>query len=140
MPEKKSLPRQIAEFALSRKAKDVAILDLRKLTSMTDYFVICTGDSEPQVKAIADAIMNGMEERGEKAWHTEGLQNLQWVLLDYVNVVVHVFHKDARTYYGLEKLWGDAKIQKVADRKTVAVRKPQSISGTESHKPGRAGT
>lgn len=125
MAEKKTLQRQIAEFALSKMAKDVAILDLRKLTSMTDYFVVCSGDSETQVKAIADAVLTGMEERGEKAWHTEGLQNLRWVLLDYVDVVVHVFHRDARTFYGLEKLWGDAKVQKIADRKTAAVRKPK---------------
>ena len=120
MAERKTLQHRIAELALAKKANDVAILDLRKLTSMTDYFVVCTGDSETQVRAIAGAIMAGMEEHGERVWHTEGLQNLQWVLLDYVDVVVHVFHKDARTFYGLEKLWGDAKIQKVADRKPRA--------------------
>lgn len=114
---KKTLHRQIAELALTKKAKDVAILDLRKLTLMTDYFVVCTGESETQVKAIADAIVSGMKELGESAWHTEGLQNLRWVLLDYVDVVVHVFHRDARLFYGLEKLWGDAKVQKIADRR-----------------------
>ena len=125
MAQKKTFHRQIAELALTKKAKDVAILDLHKLTSMTDYFVVCSGDSETQVKAIADAIMSGMEELGERVWHTEGLQNLQWVLLDYVDVVVHVFHKDARTFYGLEKLWGDARIQKVADRKPRTTTKPK---------------
>ena len=117
MAQTKSLQRQIAELALSKKAKDVVIMDLRKVTSMADYFVVCSGDSEPQVRAIADAVMEGMSELGEKPWHSEGLQNLQWVLLDYVDVVVHVFHKDARTFYGLDKLWGDAKMQKIADRK-----------------------
>jgi len=112
----KTLHRRIAELALTKKAKEVAILDLRKLTSMADYFVVCSGDSETHVRAIADAILTGMEEQGEKAWHTEGLQNLQWVLLDYVDVVVHVFHRDARTFYGLEKLWGDAKVQKIIDK------------------------
>ena len=116
MADKNTLQHQIAQLALAKKAKDVVILDLRKITSMTDYFVVCTGDSEPQVKAIADEIMSGMELLGEKTWHVEGIQNLQWVLLDFVDVVVHVFHKDARTFYGLEKLWGDAKIQKVLDR------------------------
>ena len=67
-----------------------------------------------------------MSKTGEKPWHSEGLQNLQWVLLDYVDVVVHVFHKDARAFYGLEKLWGDAKIQKVADRIPSGRRKEQS--------------
>jgi ribosome-associated protein len=114
--KKKSLQHRVAELALTKKARDVVILDLRKLTSMTDFFVVCTGDSETQVKAIADAVLSGMEEIGERAWHAEGLQNLHWVLLDYVDVVVHIFHKDARLFYGLEKLWGDAKVQKVTDR------------------------
>ncbi len=127
MAQTKTLQRQIAELALSKKAKDVVVMDLRNVTTMTDYFVVCSGDSETQVKAIADAIASGMEDVGERAWHTEGFQNLQWVLLDYVDVVVHVFHKDARTFYGLEKLWGDAKMQKVADRKprtAKAAKKP----------------
>ena len=114
--KKNLLQRQIAELALTKKAKDVVILDLRTVTSMTDYFVVCTGESETQVKAIADAVMSGMEELGETAWHVEGLQNLHWVLIDYVDVVVHVFHKDARLFYSLEKLWGDAKVQKIVDR------------------------
>jgi ribosome-associated protein len=127
--KKKSLQHQIAELALTKKARDVIILDLRRLTSMTDYFIVCTGDSESQVKAIADAIMSGMEKNGERAWHAEGLQNLHWVLLDYVDVVVHIFHKDSRMFYGLEKLWGDAKVQKVADRPVDAEnRKPRRPS------------
>ena len=126
MAQTKSLQRQIAELTLSRKAKDVVIMDLRKVTTMADYFVVCTGESETQVRAIADAVMEGMSKTGEKPWHSEGLQNLQWVLLDYVDVVVHVFHKDARAFYGLEKLWGDAKIQKVADRIPSGRRKEQS--------------
>ena len=131
-PKKGSLQRQIAELALTRKAKEVVILDLRKLTSMTDYFVVCTGESETQVKAIADAITSGMEKIGERAWHTEGLQNLQWVLLDYVDVVVHVFHRDARAYYGIEKLWGDAVIHKVVDRKPRAMGKEQRAEAKET--------
>ncbi|MCL5020176.1 MAG: ribosome silencing factor [Bacteroidetes bacterium] len=126
MAQTKPLQRQIAELTLSRKAKDVVIMDLKKVTTMADYFVVCTGESETQVRAIADAVMEGMTKAGEKPWHSEGLQNLQWVLLDYVDVVVHVFHKDARAFYGLEKLWGDAKIQKIADRKPGGTRKEQS--------------
>ena len=136
MAQTKTLQRQIAELALSKKAKDVAIMDLRELTSMTDYFVVCTGESEPQVKAIADAVMTGMQELGEKAWHIEGLHNLQWVLLDYVDVVVHVFHRDARTFYGLEKLWGDAKVQKIVDRKPRAASKPNEARTGASKKVG----
>ena len=108
----------------------MVIMDLRKVTTMADYFVVCSGDSETQVKAIADAIIDGMSELGERPWHTEGFQNLQWALLDYVDVVVHVFHKDARTFYGLEKLWGDAKMQKVADSKDALDRKPRAVKTT----------
>ncbi len=118
MAKRKSLHSQIAEIALSKKANNVVVLDLRKLTSMTDYFVVCSGDSETHVKAIAEAILSDMEAVGERAWHSEGQHNLQWVILDYVDVVVHVFHKDARQFYGLEKLWGDARIQRVEDART----------------------
>ncbi|MGC8654119.1 MAG: ribosome silencing factor [Candidatus Kryptoniota bacterium] len=110
------MPRLIAKLALTKKANNVVIMDLRKLTTMTDYFVVCSGDSETQVKAIADAIMTGMEKEGQSVWHTEGFENLQWVLLDYVDIVVHVFHNNAREFYGLEKLWGDAKVQRIYDK------------------------
>ncbi len=90
-------------------------MDLRKVTDMTDFFVICSGDSDVQVKAIADAIADSTETIGVDAWHQEGITQRQWVLLDYVDVVVHVFHKEIRKYYGLERLWGDAKIQHVKD-------------------------
>ncbi len=134
MAKTKSIQRQIAELALSKKAKDVTIMDLRKVTSMADYFVVCSGDSEPQVRAIADAVLEGMSKLGEKPWHSEGFQNLQWVLLDYVDVVVHVFHKDARAFYGLEKLWGDAKMQKVADRKPAAAKSASRDSRAHSER------
>ena len=130
MAKTKSIQREIAELTLSKKAKDVTIMDLRKVTSMADYFVVCSGDSEPQVRAIADAVMEGMSRLGERPWHTEGFQNLQWVLLDYVDVVVHVFHREARAFYGLDKLWGDAKIQKVADRKPTTTKSTSRDSGT----------
>ncbi len=104
----------IARLTLTKKAYDVAVLDLRGLTTMADFFVVCSADSEPQIKAIADAVEDGMEEKGEAPWHREaGSPN--WVLLDYVDVVLHIFHKDARSFYSLEKLWGDAKIAAVTD-------------------------
>ena len=99
----------IARLALTKKAQDVMTMDLRGLTSMTDFFVVCSGDSDIQVKAIADAVEDGMETRGSPPWHREsGSSN--WILLDFVDVVLHVFHKNTRPYYNLEKLWGDAKI------------------------------
>jgi ribosome-associated protein len=102
------IARSIAEYSLTKKAKDVLLLDLRPLCSMTDFFVICHGDSKIQVKAIADAIVDGMKDHGIRVWHREGYEYLHWVLLDYVDVVVHIFHKNEREFYALERLWGDA--------------------------------
>ena len=83
---------------------------------MTDFFVLCSGDSDTQVKAIADAIADGTEESGASPWHREGMTQRHWVLLDYVDVVAHIFHRETRKFYGLEKLWGDAKIEVVEDK------------------------
>jgi ribosome-associated protein len=116
------LAKRIADLMLSKKAHDVVILDLRKLTSATDHFVICSADSDTQVKAIADAVQDGMEEFGEHVWHHEGYHALRWVVLDYVDVVVHVFHKEERSFYNLDRLWGDAKRTEVQD--ALAETKP----------------
>ena len=105
------LARKIVEYSLTKKAQDVCLMDLRGLSNMTDHFVICHGESDVQVKAIADAIIEGLEKEGIKVWHTEGYEYLNWVLLDYVDVVVHVFRKEARKFYNLERLWGDAKME-----------------------------
>jgi ribosome-associated protein len=104
--------REIAQaagnIAVSKKAIDVRILDLRGLTGITDYFVVCSGELDIHVKAISDAIIDGLEKEKVKVWHIEGHSALKWVLLDYVDVVVHVFQRQARDFYGLERLWGDA--------------------------------
>jgi ribosome-associated protein len=113
----KTLAKKIAQLALTKKANDVTILDLRKLTDMTDFFVICSADSDVQVKAVSDAIVDGTDKLGVAAWHSEGVTQRQWILVDYVDVVVHVFHREARRYYALEKLWGDAKSELVEDTK-----------------------
>lgn len=105
-----------ARETLKKKAEDVVILDLRTMTSVCDYFVIASGSSETQVKAIADQVMEGLAAKGEKVWHTEGYQALRWVLLDYVDVVVHIFHQETRTLYQLERLWADAGKENLADR------------------------
>ena len=111
----KTLAKKIAQLALTKKADQVTLLDLRKLTDMTDFFIICSADSDVQVKAIADAVTEGTEKLGVGAWHREGLSQRQWVLLDYVDVVVHIFRKEVRKFYGLEKLWGDAKMETFED-------------------------
>jgi ribosome-associated protein len=115
----RTIAKKIAALALTKKAAGVLIMDLRKLTDMTDFFVVCSGDSDVQVKAIADEIVDGTEKAGIDIWHKEGMSERQWVLLDYVDVVVHVFHKEARKFYGLEKLWGDAKIEEILDEPGV---------------------
>lgn len=116
----KALAKKIAALALSKKAHDIVILDLRKLTAMTDFFVICSADSDTQVRAIAEEIRDGSERAGERVWHNEGYSESTWVLLDFVNVVVHVFHKETRSFYNLEKLWGDAKFEHVEDKPAAA--------------------
>ena len=94
------------------KGKNVNILDLREIeNTVCDYFLICSGTSNTQVTAIVNSIQKTVsKEIQEKPWHVEGLENAEWVLMDYVNVVVHVFQKHIREFYDIESLWGDAKI------------------------------
>jgi len=97
-----------AEGAGEKKAFDILILDLRKLTYVADYFVICSGSNTTQVGAIADSIGGVLAQAGIRFSHVEGEAESKWVLMDYGDVVVHVFEEQTRTYYALEKLWGDA--------------------------------
>lgn len=108
------------EAALSKKAEHVTLMNLGKVSGMADYFLVCDGSSDSQIKAIANAVKDQVKEKdGEKPWHSEGLDSLQWVLLDYVDVVVHVMSPEKREYYGLERLWGDAEIVEVDDEASV---------------------
>lgn len=113
--EAKELAQHAAQLAQTKKAKDIVVLDLNGLSDVTNYFVVCTGESDTQVKAIADAIDDGTRELKSKVWRKEGFDNLQWVLLDYVDVVVHVFQPKTREYYDIERLWGDAPIERIED-------------------------
>jgi len=106
----------VAELSLEKKAEDVIIMDLREVTSITDYFVICSGDTDAQIKAICDHIREQLEQNDIKIWHVEGYQFLNWVLIDLVDVVIHIFRPEVRDYYGLERLWGDAKTTRVEDQ------------------------
>jgi ribosome-associated protein len=110
------LASKIAGLAQTRKASDIIIMNLRKLTSVTDYFVVCSADSDVQARAIADAVEEGLEKAGTSPWHREA-GSTNWILLDYVDVVLHVFHKSARQFYSLERLWGDAEIKHLDDEK-----------------------
>ena len=118
----RTLAKRVADLMISKKAIDIVILDLKKLTSATDYFVICSADSDTQVKAIADSVQDGTEAFGERVWHQEGYHALRWIVLDYVDVVVHVFHKEERSFYNLDRLWGDAKRTEVQD--SLSASKP----------------
>jgi len=113
--DSKDLAQELAELALSKKAENIKILDLRKLTTIADFFVICTGSSDTHVKAIADTVIVGSKAIDERPWHKEGTAHKSWVLLDYVDVVVHVFLNETRNFYSLEKLWGDAEITEIND-------------------------
>ncbi len=97
------------QFALSKKAEDIVTLDLRLLTTMADFFVICTGLSDTHIRSIAEGIRRGLRKKyGMHVWHVEGESRASWILLDYVDIVVHIFQQDARDFYALERLWGDA--------------------------------
>ena len=109
----KALARTCCRLALDKKAEDVIIMDLRKMPAPTDYFVICSATSDKQVKAIVDNIVEGTEQKGRSPWHVEGYSALKWVLIDYVDVVVHVFQEETRRFYSLETLWGDAPSEEV---------------------------
>ena len=101
-----------AAEAVDRKGTDVVLLDLRGLTSATDWFVLASGESDIQVRSIAERIEERLaKELATRPWHVEGLKQTRWVLLDYVDFVVHVFHREARTFYDLDRLWGDAPVE-----------------------------
>jgi ribosome-associated protein len=111
-------PEQIAaaaaEYAADRKALDIVQLDLRGTIGYTDYFVICSGRSDRQVKAIHDAIHLGMKsDHGLLPQRVEGLSEARWILMDYLDVVIHVFTPETREYYRLEQLWGEAPLSAV---------------------------
>ncbi|HEX5631833.1 MAG TPA: ribosome silencing factor [Gemmatimonadales bacterium] len=93
-----------------RKARQVQVLDLRGVTDATDFFVIASGTSDAHVRGLADAVVERLGRQGQDAYHVEGLQGGRWVLLDYVDFVVHLFHPEARSFYQLERLWGDAPV------------------------------
>jgi len=113
--DSKNLTEKITELIFSKKGFDIKILDLRQLTPIADFFIICSADSDVQVRAIADEIDNRLHNEGIRLWHKEGYKSLNWVLLDYVDVVVHVFKKSVREFYNLERLWGDAPMLEPAD-------------------------
>ena len=98
----------IAKAASDKKALDIMILDMKELTTATDYFIVCSATTATQVRSIADNIEEELDKAGESFLHKEGYRNAEWVLLDYGDCVAHVFTEEARRFYGLEHLWGEA--------------------------------
>ncbi len=107
------LVNRIVELIQSKKGFDIKIFNLKGLASFADFFIICSADADVQVKAIADEIDKELRKEGVKSYHREGYNTLSWVLLDYFDAVVHIFKKDVRDFYNLEKLWGDAEITEI---------------------------
>ena len=118
-----------------KKASDIILLEVSGVTTIADYFVIATGESQRQIKACADYIEESLSIKGEKPHHLEGIINLEWVLMDYGDVIVHIFDKEARLYYGLERLWGDVpKVDYRVKKRKTEVRSKMSETIKEETK------
>lgn len=111
----KATAKKIAGFAVDKKATDVLVMDLRKVTDVTSFFIVATGASSAQVRAIADNVLEKCRAAGLGIYHVEGYDSLRWVLIDLVDVVIHVFQPEVRAYYQLERLWGDAPVERLSD-------------------------
>ena len=109
-------PTEITKLMLEKKARKIKIFDVRKITTLTDYFIICTSESDPQTKAIVNHVEKTLRKNGLKASSSEGVNNNEWVILDYIDIIVHIFSKEKRDFYNLDRLWADAKITKVEEQ------------------------
>ena len=126
-----SIARRIADIADEKLATDIVILNLSGASALTDYFVICSADSSPQIRAIVDAVDTELSKEGIVPLGVEGKEGDVWVLADYNDVILNIFKTDARAFYHLEQLWGDAPV--VPRRpKAAAVRRPRKITAAES--------
>jgi ribosome-associated protein len=119
--KKPRLPKDVAAAVTAvgdKKAEDVVVLDLRKTDGFTDYFVICTGANARQMTAIADSVQDTLRESlDQRPALAEGVDKSEWILLDYFNFVVHIFSRECRAFYGLERLWGNAERHEISDEK-----------------------
>ena len=109
--DNKKLINKITDLILDKHGSEIKIINVSKLTSLTDYFIICSSDSNPKTKALINHIIDNIKNEFDlKPLNSEGIENLDWVLLDYINIVVNIFSPEKRNYYNIEKLWGDAEI------------------------------
>ncbi len=107
----------ITEALLDKKAKDIVLLDVRELTTLTDYFVVCHGTSDTQIRALAGSVTEKTKKKiGESVWKQEGMDARRWIILDYVNIVVHIFSEEKREFYGIERMWSDAIKTEIEDK------------------------
>lgn len=106
----------IKEALLERKAENIQLLDLREITTLTDFFIICEASTDTQIRAITNHVTRSVTEKtGEKVWQKEGTSSMNWVILDYVDIVIHVLDKESRAYYNIEGMWNDAPSQLITD-------------------------
>lgn len=109
-----------------KKASDIVVLEISQIASFADYFLICSGESSRQIQAIADEVERALREKGVRPSHIEGYRNAEWILLDYIDMVVHVFSKNSRSFYDLERLWRDA--QPLNVQKLLKTKSPKRIA------------
>jgi ribosome-associated protein len=115
-----------------KKAIDIVVMDISAVASFADYFLLCSGDSSRQLHAIADEVGAKLAAKGYRSAHVEGYNNAEWILLDYVDLVIHIFSRKARAYYDLERLWRDAKTLDVAQ--LIEVQEQESAPGRRTRK------
>ena len=109
------LMENIVKILDDKKGMDIKVLDITELTTMANYFVICTGTSSPHIKALSDELDEKLSEKGISFLSKEGFQTANWVLMDYDNVIVHIFNEETREFYSIENLWSDAKVVDIQD-------------------------
>ena len=108
-----TLIKKITSLIQDKKGYDIKIIDLKGISSLTDFFIICSSDSDPQTRAITNHIKKELSKDKIKPFQVEGLDHMEWVLMDYFDIVVHVFKKETRDFYDIERLWADAKIKTI---------------------------
>ena len=142
---RKKFPPDLAhaiEAAADRKGHELLVLDLRGISNATDYFLLVSGTSDIHVRAVAEAVIDRLKKEGVRPSHIEGLRAGRWVLIDYIDFVVHVFHPAARDFYRLERLWGDATAHVLESRESShgsAIHEPGSRPGDAGDGPSHAG-
>ncbi len=104
----RKLAKEIRELCDEKKGEDIIVLDVRKMSDITSFFVIASGNTTRHVNALSDHVSQSLRKKGLKAWHIEGVREATWIVLDYSDVIVHLFCSEIRGYYNLERLWGDA--------------------------------